>query len=308
MGFQLNGFLSDLKGAAVAWYGDNATRLASSLASSTLLSLAPLLVLAVSLAGMVFGEDAARGQIAQEVSKFIGPEAGRGVQDVVSHARTPESGFYGTVVGVTVLLFGASGVFGELQSALNTIWKVEPKPGRGIWGVIRDRFTSFTMVLSVAFLLLVSLVLSTVLSVLGSRFQQVMPGGDSLWQILNFTFSFAVISFLFGLIFKTVPDVEIGFRDVWGGAVLTAFLFSVGKFALGLYLGHSSIASPYGAAGSIIVLVIWVYYSAQILFFGAEFTKVHLERVGVRVAPSEDAVKKQAPSEQNVPPTLRGTT
>ena len=264
MRFHLNGFFSDLKNAGLAWYGDNATRLASSLAYYTLLSLAPIMVLAVSLAGLVFGEDAARGQIAQEVSRFIGPEAARGVQDVILHARTPESGFYGTVVGVSVLLFGASGVFGELQSALNAIWKVEPKPGRGIWGVIRDRFTSFTMVLSVAFLLLVSLVLSTLLSALGSRFERLMPGGDSLWQALNFALAFVVIGLLFGLIFKMVPDVEIAFHDVWGGGVLTAFLFSIGKFALGFYLGHSGIASPYGAAGSVIVLVIWVYYSAQI--------------------------------------------
>lgn len=162
MGLHLRELLSDSKRAGVAWYGDNATRLASSLAYYTLLSLAPIMVLAVSLAGVVFGEDAARGQIAQEVSKFIGPEAGRGVQDVSLHARTPESCFYGTVVGVVVLLFGVSGVLGELRSAFNAIWKVEPKPGRGIWEVIRERFTSFTMVLSVAFLLLVSLVVPDV--------------------------------------------------------------------------------------------------------------------------------------------------
>jgi membrane protein len=235
MGFHVSGFFSDLKRAGIVWYGDNATRLASSLAYYTLLSLAPIMGLAVSLAGLVFGEEAARGQIAQEVSKFVGPEAGRSVQDVIRHARAPESGIYGTAVGLGVLLFGASGVFVELQSALNTIWTVGPRPGRGLWGVIRDRSTSFTMVLSVAFLLLVSLVLSTVLSALGSHFQKFLPGGESLSQALNFAISFAAISMLFAAILKVVPDVEIPLREVLGGGVLTAFLFSLGKSALGFY-------------------------------------------------------------------------
>ncbi|MFT3924655.1 MAG: YihY/virulence factor BrkB family protein [Myxococcales bacterium] len=307
MGFQVSGFFSDLKHAGIAWYGDNATRLASSLAYYTLLSLAPIMVLAVSLAGMVLGDEAARGQIAQEVAKFVGPEAGRSVQEVILHARAPDSGFWGTLVGVGVLFFGASGVFGELQSALNSIWKVTAKPGRGIWGVVRDRFTSFTMVLSVAFVLLVSLVLSAVLSALGSRFEQLLPGGDGVWQALNFGVAFVVISLLFALIFQVVPDVKLRFGQVWGGGVLTAFLFSVGKFALGFYLGHSGIASPYGAAGSVIVLVIWVYYSAQILFFGAEFTKVHAKRTGVLVKPSEHAISERPPSRESVihSPTAR---
>ncbi len=205
MRFHVGEFFSDLKRAGVAWRADHATRLSASLAYYTLLSLAPIMVLAAAIAGMVFGEEAARGQIAQEVSRFVGPEAGRGVQHLNLHARTPESGIYGTIVGIGVLLFGASGVFGELQSALNKIWKVEPRPGRRLWGVIRDRFSSFTMVLSVAFLLLVSLVLSTARAILGQHFQRLLPGGGPLWQALHFAFSLALISVLFSERVSSTP-------------------------------------------------------------------------------------------------------
>jgi membrane protein len=280
----------DLRRAAKGWSGDHATRLASSLAYYTLLSLAPLMVLAVSLAGLFLGKQAAHERIAQQVTTLVGEQAGRAIQDVVSHAQEPHKGVLGTVIGLLVLVMGASGVFGELQAAFDVIWHVEPRPGRGLKGLLRDRLTSFTMVLTVAFLLLVSLILTTGLALAGHRFTQALPGGAVLWGAINFLVSFAIVSGLFSLMFKAIPDVQLRFGDVWGGGVLTALLFTLGKLALGLYLGRSSVASPYGAAGSLIVLVVWVYYSAQILFFGAEFTKAHVKRTQGAISTTEQAV------------------
>lgn len=300
-----------VKQTASDWSDDNAARLSAALAYYAILSIAPLLVLAVSVAGFVYGEDAARGQIASELASVVGPEAGEGIQTLLAHAQKPGEGLVGSIVGGLVLLFGASGVFGELQASMDTIWDVAPKPGRGIWGVVRQRFFSFSMVLGVAFLLLVSLVLSAVLSGIGGLFQDALPGGATLWEAINFVISLAVISGLFALIFKVVPDVEIGWRDVWIGAATTAVMFALGKFALGLYLGRASVASPYGAAGSFVVLVIWVYYAAQILFFGAEFTQVYARHRGSRIAPSHNAVsvevivKTNPPANDASPPTPR---
>lgn len=279
-----------LKETGSDWSEDNATRLAAALAYYTVLSIAPLLVLAVSVAGLVFGEEAAKGQIASELAAVVGPQAGEGIETVLTHAKSPEEGTLGSIIGVIVLFFGASGVFGELQSSLNTIWEVAPKPGRGIWGVLRQRFFSFTMVLGVAFLLLVSLVLSAVLAGIGDMLSSSLPGGAALWQVVNFVVSMAVITVLFALLFKAVPDANVQWKDVWIGAVFTAVLFVIGKFALGLYLGRASVASPYGAAGSLIVLVIWVYYAAQILFLGAEFTQVYARHRGSRIEPSKNAI------------------
>jgi membrane protein len=194
-------------------------------------------------------------------------------------------------VGVVTLFIGASGVFGELQSSLNTIWGVKPKPGRAIWGGVKARFLSFTMVLGVAFLLLVSLVVSSVLSAIGERFSSALPGGEALWQVVNFVFSLVSITVLFALIFKYIPDAEIKWRDVWLGAIVTAGLFTIGKVLLGLYLGKAAVGSSYGAAGSLIALVVWVYYAAQILFLGAEFTCVQARLHGREIRPSDDAVR-----------------
>lgn len=279
-----------LKETGADWSNDNATRLAAALAYYTVLSIAPLLVLAVSIAGLVFGEEAAKGQIASELAGVVGPQAGEGIQTVLTHAKSPEKGALGSILGGVVLLFGASGVFGELQSSLNTIWEVAPKPGRGIWGFLRQRFFSFSMVLGVAFLLLVSLVLSAALAGLGRVLEGSLPGGAQLWQVVNFIISLSLITALFALLFKVVPDANVQWKDVWVGAAVTAVLFVIGKFALGVYLGRASVASPYGAAGSIIVLVIWVYYAAQILFLGAEFTQVFARRRGARIEPSSHAV------------------
>lgn len=277
------------KETASAWKADEVPRLSGALAYYTLLSLAPLLVLAVSVAGLVFGAEAARGQIADELSQLMGPEASQGIQTILAHAKKPDEGIMGSIIGGVVLLFGASGVFGELQEDLNKIWKVEPKPGRGVWGVIRDRFFSFTMVLGVAFLLLVSLVVSAGIATVSGYFKGMIQL-PFLWELANVIIALAVTSVLFALIFKLVPDVKVAWRDVWVGGVVTAVLFSIGRVALGWYVGRSATVSPFGAAGSLVALIVWVYYSAQILFFGAEFAQAYAARYGSRVVPSENAV------------------
>jgi membrane protein len=269
---------------------DEGPRLAAALAYYSLLSIAPLLVLAVSVAGFALDEEAARGSIAAELASVVGPDAATAIQTIVQHAKAPTSGIIGSIFGIVVLLFGASGVFGELQSALNTVWEVAPKPGRGIMGLIKDRLFSFAMVMGVAFLLLVSMVLSAALAAIGSFFQSVLPGGEAVWQVVNFAISLAVVTVLFALLFKTVPDAVVRWHDVWIGAFVTALLFTLGKFLIGVYLGKSGISSTYGAAGSVVLLVVWVYYSAIIMLIGAEFTQVFAQRFGSRIQPAENAV------------------
>lgn len=284
---------------------DKIPRLAASLSYYTLLSLSPLLVLAVAVAGIVFGEDAARGQIAHQLQQVFGAEAGDAIQAMIAHAKQPGSGVLGTIVGVVVLLFGASGVFGELQDSLNTIWEVSPKPGRGILGIVKDRFLSFTMVLGVAFLLLVSLVVSAGLAALGQWLSASVDGIEWAWQGVNFVVSLAMVALLFGLVFKVVPDVKVRWRDVWLGATVTALLFSIGKFLIGLYVGKAGVASPYGAAGSLVVIVVWVFYSAHILFIGAEFTQVYARATGAPIEPKRGAIAltEEARREQGIPHT-----
>jgi membrane protein len=281
---------SVLKETAVDWYDDRAPRLAASLAYYALLSAAPLILLVISIAGLAFGDEAARGQIARAIGGVVGEQAAVGIQSIANAVHQTDSGVVGSVVGIAVLLFGASGAFGELQAALNEICKVAPKPGRGWRGLVFDRFFSFAMVMGVAFLLMVSLVVSAALSALGTFLQNSLPGGEAVWQVLNFVISLGVVTFLFALIMKFVPDAQIRWRDVWVGAAVTALLFIVGKTAFGLYLGKSNIASSYGAASSLVALVLWIYYSSQILFFGAEFTQVYARRFGAAVKPGKNAV------------------
>jgi membrane protein len=288
-----------LKETGTAWDDDNVTRLAAALAYYTLLSIAPLIILAVAVTGLAFGEEAARQHIAGELAGVVGVGAASAIESIAENAKTPGSGVLGIAVGIVVLLFGASGVFGELQSALNTVWDVAPKPGRGIWGIIKDRFFSFTLVVGVAFLLLVSLVVSAALTWVGKVFEQTLPGGEVVWQVLNFCISFGVVTTLFALMFKTLPDAHIKWRDVWVGAAVTAGLFTLGKFLLGIYLGSAGVSSAYGAAGSIIALVIWVYYSSQVMLVGAEFTEVYARRFGSRITPDDKAIalERKRPAE-----------
>jgi membrane protein len=286
-----------LKQAGSDWMDDQAPTLGAALAYYTVFSLAPLLILAIAIAGLVFGHEAAQGQIFDQLRGLLGEASAKSMQDMVQNANAkPATGVVATVIGVVTLLFGASGVFGQLQTSLNTIWEVQPKPGRGFMGIVRDRILSFGFIVVIGFLLLVSLVLTAAIALFAEWFGEMFPGMEALAQVLNFVLSLAMITLLFAMIFKFLPDAKIAWHDVWIGAFITAVLFTVGKFALGLYLGKSGVGSSYGAAGSLIILLLWVYYSSQILFFGAEFTQVYANRFGTRVAPAENAVavEKQA--------------
>ena len=282
---------SILKETASDWMEDKAPTLGAALAYYTVFSLAPLLIIAIGIAGLVFGREAAQGQIFDQLRGLLGDASGKAMEDMVQNASAkPATGIVATLIGVVTLLFGASGVFGQLQTSLNAIWDVQPKPGRGVIGIIRDRILSFGFILVVGFLLLVSLLLTAAIALVGEWSGGMMPGMETLVQILNSVLSLAVITLLFAMIFKFLPDAKIAWHDVWIGAFITATLFTVGKFALGLYLGKSGVGSSYGAAGSLIVLLLWVYYSSQILFFGAEFTQVYANRFGSHVAPADNAV------------------
>jgi membrane protein len=271
------------------WQKDKAARLAAALAFYTALSIAPLLVIIIAIAGLVLGQDEAKGEILRELSATIGGDTAHTVDSMIEGANKPRSGIVATLAGVVVLLFGASGVFAELQSALNSIWNVEPKPRSGFWGLIRERFLSFAMVIVLAFLLLVALILNSALSIVGNWMQTNLPGGTALWQMVTLVVSFGVATVTFVLIFKFLPDARIAWRDVWIGSLVTAALFTLGKFLLGVYIGRAGVASTYGAAGSVMVLLIWVYYSSQIVFLGAELTQVYARMYGSRIVASDDA-------------------
>jgi membrane protein len=272
------------------WSEDKASRLAAALAYYTIFSIAPLLIIVIAIAGAVFGEEAARGQIVAQIQGLVGPDGAKFLETAIKNANQPKTGAIASIISVVVLLLGATGLFTELQDSLNTIWKVKPKPGRAISNIIRLRVLSFALVIGIGFLLLVSLVISTALAALVTYFSNLLPGVDFLWPILNFILSFAITTFLFGLIFKVLPDVKIAWSDVLIGAILTSFLFSIGRFFLGQYLGNGSFGSTYGAAASLVVILAWVNYAAQILFFGAEFTQVYARRYGSGIVPTENAV------------------
>ena len=271
------------------WVEDKVPQLGAALAYYTALSIAPLLVIALTIAAQVFDESTARGQLQDELRSLVGDDGSKAIEQMIESANKPGEGIFASVLSFLILLVGASGVFGQLQQSLNTIWEVQPKPGRGVWGVIQDRFLSLAMVFGIAFLLLVSLILSAALTSLGTVFERLPDSLVWLSQAAHFSISLVLITLLFALMFKYLPDVKIAWRDVWLGAIITAILFTVGKFAIGLYLGHSAMASSYGVAGSFVVLLVWVYYSSQILFFGAEFTQVYANRYGSRIVPAENA-------------------
>jgi len=288
-----------LKQAGSDWLDDRAPRLGAALAYYTIFSIAPLVVIVIAVTGLWFGREAAEQQIYGQLGQMVGEQGAKAISGLLEAANKPREGLIASAVAIVTLVVGASGVFVQLQDALNAIWEVKPRPGRGIRTFLRQRLLSLAMVFGIGFLLLVSLVLSAALAAAGKWLQGVLPGGESLWQVLNFIISFAVITVLFTLTFKYLPDVKIRWRDVWMGGVLTAFLFTVGKHALGMYLGRSSVSSAYGAAGSLVVLLLWVYYSAQIFFFGAEFTQAYATRFGKKPEPAPGAIcapsPKQAP-------------
>jgi membrane protein len=282
-----------LKQTFQEWLQDKAPQLGAALAYYTVFSLAPLVLVLLAIVGIIFRHDPAGAwnKITQQMSYFLDPSAVQIVQNIAQKASQPGKGVIATIVGVVLALFGASGVFGQLQDALNTIWGVKAKPGGGIWVFVRSRFLSFAMIGGVCFLLLVSLTLESVLKAFSHYVQSMLPGGIVIAVTVYIIFDFAVVVLLFAMIFKFLPDVKIQWRDVWVGAAMTAILFGLGKWALGLYLGSGAAGSAYGAASSLITLLLWVYYSSQILLFGAEFTQVNAERAGRGVKPDEYAVR-----------------
>jgi membrane protein len=283
------------------WSEDKAPRLGAALAYYTVFSMAPLLVICMAIAGWLFDAQTVQTRISTELG--LSEEGAKGLAAMVEAAEKHEGGLIATIVGIIALLFGATGVFIQLKDALNTIWEVEPKPGAGIWGFIRDRLLSFAMVLTIGFLLLVLLVVSAALHALQEYLGHLLPMPGWVAQIIDIGVSFGGVALLFALIFKYLPDVKIGWRDVWLGAIVTALLFTVGKFLVGLYLGRPGLASAYGAAGALVIILLWAYYSSQILFFGAEFTQVYAKSFGSRIMPSEHAqpVTDEARANQGMP-------
>jgi membrane protein len=291
-----------LKEAFQEWNEDRAPRLAAALSYYTVFSIAPLLIVVIAIAGLAFGQEAVQGQIYRQLDGLIGADGADTVQDLIENARNPASGIFATIIGVVTLLLGAAGAFVQLRDALNTVWDVQTPPNQnGIIATIRSQFLSFAMLLGIGFLLMVSLVISALLSVFDDFL--LAAGGGFLLKILSLAVSFGVITVMFAMIFKFLPDTKIEWRDVWIGAAFTSLLFNVGKFLIGLYLGNSGVASAYGAAGSLVVLLLWIYYSAQILLFGAEFTEVYSRTYGSRVPEpkAEPEAVKIAPGHGTAP-------
>jgi membrane protein len=281
-----------LKLTFTEWTNDNAFELSAALAFYTIFSIAPVLLIAVGVASFFLAPDAATDQIVGEMGKMIGAQGANAIRQVIESSRGFGKGFWAVSVGVVTLIMGATAVFGELQSALNQIWDVEAKPDRGvIMSFILDRVRSFSIAAGVGFLLLVSLLISALISGLQKYMSAWLPGIPWVWQTANVVSSFLVIAVLFAMIYKFLPDVVISWKDVWIGAAVTALLFTGGKYAIGLYLGRTATASAFGAAGSLVVLLFWVYYSALISFLGAEFTQVYARRYGPGIQPKEHAVR-----------------
>lgn len=268
------------------WTEDHAQGLGAALAFYAVFSLAPLLLIVIAIAGLVFGKEAAQGQIIGQIQGLVGEESAKAIQSMIEEARKPAVGIISMVLALVMLLFGATGVFAQLQEALNTIWRVEDKSEQGIWKLLKDRFISLMAVLGTGFLLLISLVISAGLSAAGAAMGQVLPFPEFLLQTINFFASFVIVTLLFAMIYKLLPDISIHWGDVWIGAIMTSLLFTIGKFLLGLYLGKSNVGIAYGAAGSLVVILIWVYYASQIFLFGAEFTAVYAHTRGSRFASS----------------------
>ena len=278
-----------LKAAVSQWSKHSAARLGAALSYYTIFAIPPLFVIVIFVASLYFDPRDVQKELFGQVGGLVGSEGAEAIQSALKATGSHAKGLVASVVAVVTLILTATGLFIELQSALNKIWEVEPKPGLGIWGFVKNRLLSFSLVVGIGFLLLVSLVVSAALSALAKYFNGLVPGLEMVWMVVNFFVSFGVVAVLFAMIFKVLPDVRIAWHDVWVGAVFTAALFTVGKFLLGLYLGRNSTVSAYGAAGSIVLILLWVYYSAQIMFFGAALTQVYVNRFGMRLQPKAHA-------------------
>lgn len=285
------------------WSKDNVPRLGASLAYYTLFAVSPILVIAIAIAGSVFGEEAVRGQIVTEIDGLVGRQGAEAIQTILQGAHHNRSGTLAVLIGTATLLIAASGAFLELQHALNTIFRVKTDAKKsGLQRLLLSRLRSFGLVVSIGFLLMVSLLVSAGISALSARLQDIELMGPWLLKALDVTVSLAVMTLLFGLIYRFLPDVRLAWRDVWTGAFVTSLLFSVGKFLIGLYLGQSSVASSYGAAGSIVVLLVWVYYSAQVILLGAEFTRVFAEQRRGAPPPPNNLARRDPGAHPSAPP------
>ena len=285
-----------LRDASAQWYEHDPFQLAAALAYYTVFSLAPLLTIAIAIAALVFGQEAAQNQIVGGLGELIGEASAKAIQDAIRAASmNKEGGLLAASAGALVLLLGAAGVVGQLQQSLNFIWNVKVRSSVGWRMFIRDRLLSFALVLAIGFLLLVSLVVTTVVSALTAYFSDLLPGSTYVWHTVDVVVSFGFVTVLFAMIYKILPDVQLTWRDVAIGATITSLLFTVGKFLIGFYLGHATISSTYGAAGSFVTLLIWVYYSALIFFYGAEITQVYATQYGSGVVPTPIAKHNQEP-------------
>jgi len=278
------------KEAGSAWAEDKVPRLSAALAYYTFFSLAPLLVIVIAIAGTLFGAEAIRGKLDDQIAGLVGQQSAIAIQDLVKNAYQPSSSWIATSLATGAILLGVSGLFGELQGSLNTIWGVKPKPNRSWWDILKERFVSFSMVFGIVFLLLVSLVISAAIAAVIGVLGLALPRPELVPQVIDTLVSIGVITLLFAMLFKVLPDVQLTWKNVWVGSALTAVLFVAGKSLISFYLGHSSATSVYGAAGSLVVVLLWVYYTAQILFFGAEFTKVFTYRYTAHPLPTENAM------------------
>lgn len=276
------------------WQQDKASRIAAALAYYTVFSISPLLVIAIAIAGAFFGQDTAQEQITEQLTGLVGEDGIQPILLALNNISQPKIRGLASLISIAVLMLGASGIFAQLQDALNTVWKVEPQPGQGILPFLRKRLSSFVMVLAIGFLLILSLVLSTAVTTISKYRIDFLPGSQILWENLDFIVSLGLMTFLFGLMFKYVPDVKIAWKDVFVGSLITALLFIFGKFLLGMYISQGSLGSAYGAAGSLIVFLAWVYYSAQIILLGAEFTQVYSQMYGSKIRPNKHSQRNDA--------------
>lgn len=271
------------KGAVVSWIDDYAPSMGAALAYYTMFSIAPLLLIVIAITGFIFGAEAARGEIFTQLQGLMGEEGARAIESLIESVSQPGKGLTATIIGVVLLLIGATTVFGELQDDLDRIWRA---PGRdqsgGLWSLIRARLLSFGMILGIAFLLLVSLVASAALAALEKWWSPLFAGWEITAHVLNFIVSFVLVTAVFAMIYKIMPRVQIRWHDVWIGAAVTSLLFTIGKFLIGLYIGKSGVTSGFGTAGSLVAMLVWVYYSAQIFLLGAEFTWIYSNKYGSR--------------------------
>ncbi len=273
-----------IRRAAAAWLADYAPSMGAALSFYTLFSMAPLLLIVISVAGLVFGADAVRGEIFGQLRGLMGTDAAAAIEGILASAHKPAEGMAATAIGIVMVLLGATAVFGELQDALDRIWRAPVRPGSrgasGLWGLLRSRLLSFGMILGVAFLLMVSLVTGALIAAFGKWWGGMLTEWALLAQLINVLVGFALTTTVFAMIYKLMPRVRVRWMDVWLGALVTSLLFTIGKFLIGLYIGTSGIASSFGAAGSLVIILVWVYYSAQIFLIGAEFTRVYAYTFG----------------------------